>query len=239
MTPSLSLTSAGILSVHYHTGVLKGTFNDRCMSYTLVTYVIFQYNLLGTCTGFYLTLTLGVQDEKWVQLHAFSFISLLFLPRTAVFSSSLLRPLRNSQLFAVLLEACFFHYKACVVFLTEMHPATQWHTSRKKKYPRSLHVSHQLSGTHCCSRGLPIALYTFSIVPLICNWERSMEKKIFLPPSICIFFTKLSNLINIWITFGQDKNLSCQLSTRALLAPETIAVREINIDLLENTFHSV
>lgn len=102
MTPSLSLTSAGILSVHYHTGVLKGTFNDRCMSCTLVMYVMFQYKLPGTCTGFYLTPAPGVQDEKWVRLHAFSFSSVLFLPGTAAFSSSLLRPLRDSQLFAVL-----------------------------------------------------------------------------------------------------------------------------------------
>lgn len=127
--------------------------------------------------AFHLMLSPGVQNEKWVRLQAFSFISLLFLPRTAVFSSSLLRPFRDSQLLAVLLEACFFHYKARVVFLTEMLPSTQWHTSRKKNTWRALHVSHQLSGTHRCGRGLPIALYTFSIVPLICNWERSMEKK--------------------------------------------------------------
>lgn len=172
MTPSLSLTSAGILSLYYHTGVLNGTFNG--MSWTLVTYIIFQYKLPGTCKGFYLTPTLRVRDEKWVRLHAFSFISLLFLPRTAAFSSSLLRPLRDSWL-------CSWKHASSTIrhvlySWLNPPPPTQWHTSRKKNTWRALHVSHQLSGTHCCGRGLPIALYTFSIVPLICNWERSMEK---------------------------------------------------------------
>lgn len=133
MTPSLSLTSAGILSLYYHTGVLNGTFNG--MSWTLVTYIIFQYKLPGTCKGFfYLTPTLRVQDEKWVRLHAFSFISLLFLTQNC--SLQFIPAEAPLWLLAVLLEACFFHYKACVVFLTEPPPTpTQWHTSRKKKIP--------------------------------------------------------------------------------------------------------
>lgn len=58
----------------------------------------------------------------------------------------------------------------------------------------------------------------YSIVLVICKWERAPTRihTLFLPSSICIFFTKLSSPINIWITFGQDKIFPCQLSTRTL-----------------------
>lgn len=134
MTPSLNLTSAGILSLYYHTGVLNGTFNG--MSWTLVTYIIFQYKLPGTCKGFYLTPTLRVQDEKWVRLHAFSFISLLFLTQNC--SLQFIPAEAPPWLLAVLLEACFFHYKACVIFLTEPPPPPLSGTLAEKKIPGEL-----------------------------------------------------------------------------------------------------
>ena len=55
--------------------------------------------------------------------------------------------------------------------------------------------------------------------------EHQKKKKLFLPSSICIFFTKLSSPINIWITFGQDKIFPVSSVQEHFLAPETKTVR--------------
>lgn len=95
--------------------------------------------------------------------------------------------------------------------------ATKWSTDSSRssfKVGRGLLITCHL-----------FCLFVLQFLLLVNGKGTPKKKKILLPSSICIFFTKWSCLINIWITLGQDKIFPVSSVQEHFLAPETVTVR--------------